>query len=294
MISLGIDIGGTQIKAAAFSESGEMLWKETSPTDDVPDCHPPRFALHVRALVEKLERHSGPAESVGISAPGLANASGSAISFMPGRMFGLENFDWPAWLGRDVRVLNDAHAALLGESWQGSARGMRDVVLLTLGTGVGGAILVDGRLVRGHIGRAGHLGHMSLNPYGRPTISGTPGGLEDWIGNHNIVERSDGRFSTTHELIAAFEAGDTFAAEVWMKSIQALACAIASIANVIDPEAVIIGGGVAKAGTALFLPLWEIMDEVEWRPGGARVRILPAKLGEWAGTYGAASTGAAR
>ena len=288
MIAVGIDIGGTQIKAAAFSAHGAILCQRTLPTDDVADQCPPNFAVNVRTLLAELEAEVGPVATVGISAPGLADPDGQRISYMPGRMFGLEGFDWREWLGRRARVLNDAHAALLGEVWQGSAYGMKHAILLTLGTGVGGAIWSDGRLLSGSNGRAGHFGHTSLNPYGRPTITGTPGGLEDWIGNHNIRERSDGRFGTTHEVVEAFVAGDVFAGEVWLKSIRALASGIVSFINVLDPEAIIIGGGIAKAGRALFIPLQAVLDEMEWRPGGAKVKLLAAQLGEWAGAYGAA------
>lgn len=288
-VLIGIDIGGTQIKAAAFSAEGALLHQRTAPTEDAPGHSPPRFASHARALVQELETAVGErVERIGISAPGLAAKDARSIAYMPGRMHGLEGFDWSAWLGRSVPVLNDAHAALLGEAWQGAARGMQDVVMLTLGTGVGGAILADGKLLRGHIGRAGHLGHVCLDPLGAPTITGMPGGLEDWIGNHNIAARSEGRFATTHELVAAYEDGDAFAAKVWAKSVRALGCAIASLVNIVDPEAVVIGGGIARAGNSLFVPLQSVLDEVEWRPAGAKVRLLPATLGEWAGAYGAA------
>lgn len=291
MVALGIDIGGTQIKAAAFSGTGELLFQRTLPTEDGETMGPPTFAVNVRTLVDELEKLTGRAETIGISAPGLADQDGRMISFMPGRMRGLEGFDWSEWLEREVAVLNDAHAALLGEVWQGAAMGLQHAILLTLGTGVGGAIWSEGRLLRGRIGRAGHFGHMCLNPYGKASISGTPGGLEDWIGNHNIGARSDGRFKTTHELVEAVVEGDIFATEVWSNSIRALGCAVASLVNILDPEAVIIGGGIASAGEVLFLPLQAVLDEVEWRPGGATAKILAAQLGEWAGTYGAAWQG---
>jgi glucokinase len=291
MAAVGIDIGGTQIKAAAFSRAGDLLCQRTMPTEDFAGNARPQFAENVRAMFARLCDEVGGVETVGLSAPGLADAEGRTISCMPGRMAGLEGFDWSEWLGRDVVVLNDAHAALLGEVWQGAARGLKHAILLTLGTGVGGAIWSDGRLVRGRMGRAGHFGHISLNPYGEQTIARTPGGLENWIGNHNIVERSDGRFSTTHELVAAFREGDPFAAEVWLKSIRALACGIASLINVLDPEAVIIGGGIAKAGPSLFIPLDVELDRIEWRPGGAKTPVRAALLGEWAGAYGAAWMG---
>lgn len=291
MIAVGIDIGGTQIKAAAFSGQGELLSQRTMATDDRPGETPPRFAQNVRILIGQIGAESGEIGSVGLSAPGLADAEGRTIAYMPGRMAGLEGFDWSLWLGRHVAVLNDAHAALLGEVWQGTARGLKHAVLLTLGTGVGGAIWSDGRLLRGRMGRAGHLGHLSLNPYGEPTIAGTPGGLENWIGNHNIAERSNGRFSTTHELVEAFRNGDSFAAEVWLKSIRALASGIASLINILDPEAVIIGGGIAKSGASLFIPLEMELDRIEWRPDGKKTMVRAAALGEWAGAYGAAWEG---
>ncbi len=288
-LAIGIDIGGTQIKAAAFSRAGVLLHRCTAETGDAPGISPPQFAMNARRLLDELESQSdGRANAVGLSAPGLARADGRAIGWMPGRMHGLEGFDWSAWLGREAPVLNDAHAALLGEVWQGAARGLRHAILLTIGTGVGGAVWADGRLLRGAIGRAGHFGHLCLDPFAPPTITGTPGGLEDWIGNHNITQRTGGRFPTTHQLVAAYEAGDALAAEVWLKSIRALGCAITSLVNVLDPEAVVIGGGIACAGRSLFDPLARVLDEMEWRPGGHRIRVLPAELGEWAGTYGAA------
>jgi glucokinase len=184
--------------------------------------------------------------------------------------------------------LNDAHAALLGEVWKGAAAGYRDVILLTLGTGVGGAILSEGRLLKGVIGRAGHLGHISINEGPDRSIVGTPGALESAIGNCSVKERSGGKFDSTRQLVAAYEAGDPQATAIWMKSVRSLARAITSFINCIDPELIVVGGGIAKAGKALFGPLNNFLDEMEWRPAGHRVRIVPAALGEWAGTFGAA------
>jgi glucokinase len=209
---------------------------------------------------------------------------------MPSRLRGLEGLDWTELLGvdRTVPVLNDAHAALLGECWIGAARGLQNAVMLTLGTGVGGAAIVDGKLLRGHVGRAGHLGHICLNPYGTPDITGTPGSLEDAIGNCTIQLRSHGAFKSTHDLVAAYLAGDSLATAIWLKSVRELACAIISFINILDPEAIIIGGGIARSGDALFKPLQRYVDEMEWRPTGHSTRILPAQLGEFAGAYGAA------
>ena len=228
--------------------------------------------------------------TLGLSAPGLAARDGRSIVAMPGRLHGLEKLDWTDFLERSlaVPVSNDGQAALTGEAWIGAAQGLNDAILLTLGTGVGGAILSGGRIVRGHIGRAGHFAHTCLDPHGTPSIAGMPGALECAIGNFNIRDRTAGRFDSTLSLVAAYRNGDEFAREVWMKSIHALACAIASFVNILDPEAVILGGGIAQAGDALFTPLRAELAKVEWQPSGQAVKVLPAALGEWAGAIGAA------
>ena len=252
------------------------------------------WAEKIPALVQHLQRESGaPADGIGLSAPGLAAADGRSIVCMPERLQGLEGLDWTKFLGaaKTVPVLNDAHAALLGEAWVGAARGFQNVIMLTLGTGVGGAAMVDGRLLRGQIGRAGHLGHSSLDPDGPPDCAGTPGSLEVAIGNCTVQQRSHGRFQATHDLIAAHLKGDAEATAVWLKSVKALAAAVCSFINILDPEAVIIGGGIARAANALFEPLQQFLEPIEWRPVGQRARILAAQLGEFAGAFGAAANG---
>ena len=283
--AIGIDLGGTQIKGVLITNEGEMLRKEVRATqDDGGDSR--EWAGIIRALVRQL----GNDLPAGISAPGLAARDRRSIAFLPGRLHGLEGLDWGEYLGRSdlVPTANDAHSSLIGEAWIGAARGLRHAILLTLGTGVGGAILSDGKLLRGHLGRAGHFGHACLDVHGPPSITGMPGALECAIGNWNIRDRTGGRFATTHALLDAYRRGDEFARSVWLASIRALACALASFINILDPEAIILGGGIAQAGDALFDPLREELAQVEWRPAGHAVRILPAKLGEWAGAIGAA------
>lgn len=285
---LGLDLGGSSVKAVAATNAGETLGRYHAVFD--PE-RPGQFADAVRALHDRVTaEHRQPPTRTGLSAPGLAARNGRSIAFMPGRLSGLEGFDWTQFLGTEspVPVLNDAHAALWGEVWLGAARGAENAILLTLGTGVGGAALVDGRLLRGTIGRAGHLGHITLDWNGPGDICGTPGSLEWLAGNYRIRERTDGRFATTHDLVAACRAGDSQAIQVWTESVRALACGIASLINVLDPEVVIIGGGIAQAGDTLFDPLVRFLDPIEWRPGGHRVRVVPARLGDMAGAYGAA------
>ncbi len=149
----------------------------------------------------------------------------------------------------------------------------------------------DGRLLRGARGRAGHFGHVSLDPAGPASITGMPGALEVQFGECTLAARSGGRFSTTAALVNAHRAGDAAATAVWRRAVQALACALGGAINAVDPELIVLGGGIAQAGDALFGPLAEEMARYEWRPGGAHVPIVAATLGEWAGAIGAARTG---
>ena len=187
-----------------------------------------------------------------------------------------------------VPVINDAHAALLGEVWQGAARGKTDAVLLTLGTGVGRRHSRRRPFAAGAIGRAGHLGHLSLDPHGPISILRTPGAIEELIGECSLGARSGGRFRPRARCWRPPMRATRGSRGVGA-SVRALACAIASYINVLDPEVVILGGGITEAGDRLWRPLAHEMDQVEWRPGGHRVPIVRAKLGGWAGAYGAAA-----
>ncbi len=286
---LGIDLGGSSVKAVAVTPAGDTLDRFNEAFDPARQLH---FAETIRDLLARVtSQQSQPPSRIGLSAPGLAAKDGRSIAFMPGRLDGLVGLDWTDYLkaAAPVKVLNDAHAALLGEVWLGAAKGFANVIMLTLGTGVGGAAMVDGRLLRGHAGKAGHLGHVSLDLDGPKDVCDMPGSLEFQIGNYSIGERGQGKFATTHDLLAACRAGDSFAREVWNRSLKALAVAIGGFTNVLDPEAVIIGGGIARAGADLFEPLERMLRNYEWQVGAQRVKLLPAQLGELAGAYGAAA-----
>ena len=288
---LGIDLGGSSIKALALTSEGERLIERHRRFDATAAME---WAKEIRVLVHEMESELGAAAvSVGLSAPGLVAADGASIQTMPGRLQGLEQLNWADYLQRPhpVPVLNDAQAALAGEAWVGAGQGVDNVLLITLGTGVGGAAKVDGRLLRGAIGRAGHVGHICLDPKGTPDICRTPGSLELAVGNCTILDRTEGRFKTTLDLVAAAETGDTQAQQWWQETVHRLACGLVSLENVLDPELILIGGGIARAGAALFDPLADYMNQMEWLVSDHRVMIRPAALGEWAGAYGAALTG---
>lgn len=287
--SIGIDLGGTNIKMAALDAEGALLERHTDPTVDHAF-----WSRRIPELIAQIEtRRGAPAAGIGMATPGVMAADGLSVGSLSGKtkaLDGLEGLNWTDWLGRAraVPLLNDGHAALLGEVWLGAARGLDQVILLTLGTGVGGAILADGRLLRGWRRIAGHLGHVTMDVNGIPSHLGTPGALELAIGDCTIRQRTAGRFSSTREMLEAASGGDQGAADVWRKSVHVLACACASFINVLDPQAIIIGGGIAQAGDALFVPLRAGLERIEYRIDERRVDIKPAALGEWAGAYGAA------
>jgi glucokinase len=285
--SIGVDLGGTNIKIVVISNDGDVLDYLTCDTADSDGS----WAQTIKQNLELIQKQRAESPGhIGLAAPGLAAKDARSIAYMQGRLKGLQGFVWQDFLDSSARVvvLNDAHAALLGEVWRGAAQGYRNAILLTLGTGVGGAVLVEGGLIKGQIGRAGHLGHVTVNSDGSPDIVNAPGSLEQMIGNYNISERSSGRFTSTRLLVEAHLRGDTEATKIWLRSVHHLAAAVASFITAFDPAIGLVGGGIAQAGPALFDPLRKELDRFEWRPLGHTVQVIPAALGEKAGAIGAA------
>ncbi|RYZ45583.1 MAG: ROK family protein [Sphingobacteriales bacterium] len=284
-IAIGVDLGGTRIKTVAVDGAGGLLYQEYFATNDGNE----NWKKTIQRSIDEAKSALGVSNYVvGISAPGIPDERNGVIEFMPGRLNGLENFDWSGYLEKKTWVLNDAVAALMAEATLGSARDRKNVVMLTLGTGVGGAILIDGKPYQGNFQKAGHIGHISLNCEDTADITGMPGSLEDAIGNCTINRRSMGQFKDTHALLEAYRKGDHFAQWVWLTSVRKLAIAIASISNMISPECVILGGGITEAGAELSEPLERFLSLYEWRPGGNKVEVVKAQFNDMAGAIGAA------
>jgi glucokinase len=285
--TIGIDLGGTRIKAVAIDSEGKIMKQHYQPTNDGDE------SIWKNAIAKSVEelKLDIPHDDVliGISAPGLPNEDNTAIAFMPGRLDGLERFIWSDFLKHKTYVINDALAAMQAEAKFGAAKNRKNVVMLTLGTGVGGAVLIDGKLHQGLSNKAGHLGHIVIDSDGEQDIFGIPGSLEDAIGNCTIVKRSNGKYNATSEVIKAMEAGDEFAKNIWLTSVRKLAIGLASITNIISPELIILGGGITEAGHHLFDPLNEYMAKYEFRPNGEKAEIVKAQFGDLAGAVGAAS-----
>ena len=285
-ITIGIDLGGTRIKGVVIDAVGNVLHQTYTPTNDGEgEAWKEGIAKTVHELRQKV-----PIEkiAVGISAPGLPNKQNTTIAFMPGRLEGLENFVWGDYLKCSAYVLNDGVAALVAEAKTGAAKNSTNAIMITLGTGVGGALLINKQPYQGSFNKAGHIGHMVIDSNGDADVTNMPGSIEECIGNCTVEKRSKGKFTSTHELLEAYRNDDEFAKQVWLVSVKKLAIGLASASNFISPDTIVVGGGIAEANDDLFSPLNKWFDEFEWQPGGIRPQIVKAVHGDLAGAIGAA------
>lgn len=292
-LALGIDLGGTHIKGALLHDN-KIVDQYHTDTNDLPDlANQSSKDLWKQAMQTMIDtaqqRFLGQSLAVGLAAPGIPDKQYSMIKYMPGRLQGLEDLPWADFLQVPaVSVLNDAQAALLAESRLGAAQAATNAVLLTLGTGVGGGLLIDGKPYGGSFQWAGHIGHTVADSDGFPDITRMPGSIEEAIGNASLPRRSLGKYQTTSALVADYEQGDPFASFLWLTSVQKLACTLASLVNLISPDVIVLGGGITKAGEALYQPLASFMSVYEWRPGGQRTPVRQATFDDYAGAVGAA------
>lgn len=291
--ALGIDLGGTHIKGALLHH-GKVIDQYRTDTHDFPDLadqsSKERWQAAMREMIGTArERFPEQSVAIGLAAPGITDAEYTMVKYMPGRLQGLEDLHWGKFLEEpSVRVLNDAQAALLAENRLGAAQNARNAVLLTLGTGVGGGLLIDGKPFGGSFQWAGHVGHTVVDSDGFPDITRVPGSIEEAIGNASLPRRSMGKYQATYDLLDDYARGDAYATYLWLSSVQKLACTLVSLINLVSPEVIVLGGGITKAGDALYQPLASFMDVYEWRPGGQRTPIRQATFGDFAGAVGAA------
>lgn len=301
MIHLGIDIGGSSAKVTVLDDDATVVRQSLVTLADRADDPDANRAVRVDVIAGAVAAATvaGMAPtSVTVATPGIVDAAHRSVASLPGKLVGLEGIDWSDALAErhpryssPVTVLNDGHAALLGEARLGAARGARDVAMLTLGTGVGGGVMIDGRLLEGRHRRAGHLGHLSLDPYGARSVFPTPGSLEWHVGDAYASARTAGRYASNEAIVAGVRRDEPAAVSAWARMVRALAVGIASIVNAFDCERVVLGGGLLATGRLMLEPLERELDDVEWRPGGLRVEVVAATLGRYAGSAGAAVYG---
>jgi len=303
-VYLGIDIGGTRLKAALVDSSGALTRGHAVPSP----LTLPAFRRSIAELVEVAA--SGVAvDGVGIGCKGIIRAADTLVESLPGTLDYLEGHKLAEFVAplTPVWADNDARAALAGELMFGAARGKRDVVMLTLGTGVGGAMVQSGVLVRGHAGVAGHAGHLTVDADGPNCICGNRGCLETRFSARALEMEAIGTVLrgcasmlrdrhqanplaiTCADVVACAREGDAVSRSIWDQGVKYLADALVGLLHVLDPEVVILGGQIAEAGEMLFEPLWRDVPPRTMRLLKREVPIVPAQVGDGSGVVGAAS-----
>ena len=305
--AFGIDLGGTTAKIGLFTTSGALLEKWEVPTDTSNAGEHILENLAAAVLGKMKEQSIDPeqVEGVGIGVPGpvqnasvvpivCANLGGWGEQNVSARLSGLLD-------GLKVLVGNDANVAALGEIWMGAAKGCSSAVMVTLGTGVGGGVIVNNHVIDGTHGAGGEIGHLTVNRHETAVCGcGKRGCLEQYSSATGVVrcmkklldENPDtpcvlrGTDFVAKDVFDAARSGDALAAREVDEMADTLGMALASIAATVDPEAFLVGGGVSRAGEVLFAPLTKHFKEYAFR-SCRETPIKQASLGNDAGIYGA-------
>ncbi|EJY56989.1 glucokinase, ROK family [Alicyclobacillus hesperidum URH17-3-68] len=299
-LALGIDIGGTNVKLALVNEAGEVIASESVPTE--PERGAEAFCREVAATAKKMTAQAGIAwaEVIGVGV-GMA----AFLDVERGWIEESVNLHWrdvplgemlTRELGKPVRVDNDANVAALGEVWLGAGRNANTALCVTLGTGVGGGIVINGRIHRGVTNMAGEIGHIMVKNDGELCNCGHHGCLET-LASATALSRhaeqaglvgKEGRELTSKEIFELAEAGNAKAKAVVDDMIHWLAVGLSIGANILNPDVIVIAGGVVNAGDALIEPLRKAFHREALARVARACTIVPAKLGSQAGVLGAA------
>lgn len=306
-IYIGVDLGGTAVKVGICNEEGQLLHTYEGPTevDKGADTIVANIEKYVRRVVEESPFAWEQVAGVGAGVAGFTNVREGIIILAPN--VGLKDFPireiLEQRLGKPIKIDNDANVAALGEAWGGAGKGIENCVCYTLGTGVGGGIIVNGKIYQGFSGMAGELGHMSVVP-DLEAIGcgcGQMGCLETVSSATGIIRmakdavaRGD-RTSLSHvenimakDVFDAAKAGDEAAIRIVNRAAFYLGKSMAAVAVVLNPELFIVGGGVSKAGDILFNEVRSVFAKLTPEPVQRGMQIVPATLGNDAGMVGAA------
>ena len=305
--AFGIDLGGTTAKVGLFTTSGALLEKWEVPTDTSNSGEHilENLADAIRGKMAEKEIPAEQVEGVGIGVPGPVQNS-SVVPIVCANLGGWGERNVAAQLsglldGLKVLVGNDANVAALGEIWMGTAKGCRSAVMVTLGTGVGGGVIVNNHVIDGTHGAGGEIGHLTVNRHETAVCGcGKKGCLEQYSSATGVVrcmkklldENPDtpcvlrGTDFVAKDVFDAARSGDALAAREVDEMADTLGMALANIAATVDPEAFLVGGGVSRAGEVLFAPLTKHFKEYAFR-SCRETPIKQASLGNDAGIYGA-------
>jgi glucokinase len=287
---IGIDLGGTNLRAGLVAGDGQVLKRCAVPTPAQETAEATVAAM--AGLVEEL----GGAELIGVGAPGLVDAAGGVVRTSPNlprwRDVALANLLRRKTKSR-VLVANDVNAIAWGEHLFGAGRGLKDMLCITLGTGLGGAFIISGRLHLGKDQTAGEIGHVVIEKGGYPCPCGSRGCLEQYVAKNAIIRlaeaaRPESRSHTPESVARAAQRGEEWAIGVYREVGERLAIVLAGLVQMLNLEKIVVGGQIAKAGTVLFGPLEAAMTSLVSPMLAGSYTIEPAGLGADAGIIGAA------
>ena len=300
-LAIGIDFGGTSIKTGVLYRSNVIDEAPRIDTQEFEEAPPLIERIH-RTVQELRSRHPNIC-AIGVGMPGFVDFPTGMVHQLT-NVRGWKNIHLKRHLGGlsalPVTVENDANCMAYAEWKRGSGRGCKHLVALTLGTGVGGGIIIDGHIVRGSNYAAGELGQTSIDFRGPLGAYGNRGSLEDYIGNQQIANLAMKTYTEAGREVSAVECepsyltragmkGDEIAIAIWKDVAEKLASALMNCCWLLNPEAIIIGGGIAKAGHLLFDPLNDFLRNQLSAPFKDNLQILPARFGNEAGIIGAAT-----
>jgi len=310
MYYIGVDIGGTNISAGAVSAAGELLFKKSVKTGKERDYED--ILTDIVALIRDVQKDAaGEAAGVGLGCPGTCNAHSGVVEFSPNLIWHHVPLatDVKREIGLPVFLENDASAAAYGEFVAGAAKGCNSAVIITLGTGVGAGIIIDGKILRGENFGGGEIGHTVISADGPPCSCGRSGCFETFSSATGLVRITNDAMSKNPESLmhalaretgkvsgrtafAAAKRGDKAGQQVVDDYIKYLACGIINTINIFQPDCLCIGGGVCNEGDNLLIPLKErVSSEVFTKKSAKNTEILICKLGNDAGIIGAALVG---
>ncbi len=301
------DLGGTNLRFAAVNASGEILFRTKRETPRRQDGSGIVDAIVDAAKECSEEMECALPEMVALAVPAVVNSNSGVILRAPNlpELNGFHISDaLSSTLGIQVILENDANAAAIGEKWLGASRGFESSIMVTLGTGVGGGIIIDGKVLRGIDGTAGEIGHICVEPDGLQCGCGSHGCVEqyasatavlrmavEFANESNTDEFTSDQFETSKDIYELAKKGDRHALEAFRRQGFYLGILFGGLINALNPEAIVIGGGAA-AGWDLFMPqLVEQIGVRAYRKPRERVKLVRAELGDDAGIIGAAWLG---
>jgi glucokinase len=309
--TIGIDLGGTNIKGGICDEHGTLLMRHSIETQAERGTEHVigRMAALVDELIRKANLSKNQIAGVGVGAPGpMSHAKGIIYSApnLPGFVHVPLRDRFAALTGLRVVLENDANAAAFGEFTVGAGKDVQTLVMLTLGTGIGGGVVLDGKLWRGSFDNAGEVGHTVIVPGGRACPCGQHGCLERYASANAVAERLaeavqagensslkskvvSGEDFDARDVLAALDGGDALAARTWDETCYYLALGIVNLRHVVNPELVVLAGGLINAGPRLLNPVQAHFGRQSWKIAPDAPRIALATLGTDAGTVGAAT-----